>query len=239
MDEAIPDIKQLSNEVIDFYNQRLEVFDGITIYHSPKLRASQTAAVVAEVCVLNQVNAELVEIPALREMRQGRFVIKNNIDGEDYPPLMNAWLAFREKLDRGNLFYRFGDPLIRPSGNVEYPQLLGLFTEYGENQKEFSLRLYAFLRDYLSAKDKKLHIIIAHQATSSRIQRIFNVLTTVPMLNLLKAGDFVSWTERDGVRISIDPACGVVIPKPSANLAVGILEREITYLESVYDSSNG
>jgi hypothetical protein len=48
-----------------------------------------------------------------------------------------------------------------------------------------------------------------------------------------KPGEFVKFLEKKGSRVTIDPACGVVLRKPDQNLIVSILEKEIKYLEGI------
>ncbi|OGN15103.1 MAG: hypothetical protein A3J47_00520 [Candidatus Yanofskybacteria bacterium RIFCSPHIGHO2_02_FULL_43_22] len=238
-EESLPEVRCLADEIVDLYKQQLAgIFSGVRIYHSPRLRASQTANLIFETCVTNLVDTEMVEASALREMGQGEFIIRNNVDSEDYPPLVNAWLAFRKKLSLGHLSYRFGDPILKEDGSAEYPQLLGHFTKYGESQIGFSLRLYRFLHDFLYIRDQRIPIIVAHQATASRIQRIFSVLKAVDETNLPAAGDLVCQLERRGVRASINHACGIVASRPKLNPASKIIEREIQYLESTQRPNN-
>src|SRR3989344_98458 len=69
-EESLPEVRCLADEIVDLYKQQLAgIFSGVRIYHSPRLRASQTANLIFETCVTNLVDTEMVEASALREMR--------------------------------------------------------------------------------------------------------------------------------------------------------------------------
>lgn len=229
--EAAAEIIKLAEEIIDFYAFR-GVYNGIKIYSSIRIRALQTSDILSEAFAQSGISTEIIASEEIREMHQGHFIIKDYIEGDDYSPLVNAWKVFQEKLKEGDILYRFGDPLKQSDGNVKYPALADFFAAYGENQREFSLRLYAFLKNFFSEKSTKLQLIVTHQATVSRIQRIISVLSRAFDADSFKAGDLVHRLERAGDRVSIEPACGVVILKPDIGLSVKILEKELVYLNN-------
>lgn len=230
--ETIIDIVQLALETADLYRQASK-FNGIKIYSSPRIRALQTADVLQTVFANNSIASTVVKVEGLREMGQGHFIIKGHIEGTDYVPLVDAWKAFQERLSKGDILYRFGDPLRQTDSVFKYPAFADLFNTFGENQLEFSLRLYPFLKHFLSEKTQELQIIVAHQAIASRIQKIVSVLRETPAADSFEAGDLSHRLERLGKRISIELACGLVILKPYPDLSMEILEREILYLRDL------
>ncbi|MDD5289966.1 MAG: phosphoglycerate mutase family protein [Patescibacteria group bacterium] len=231
---SIEEVEQLAIEVSKFCSCPDDRNSGVTIFHSPKIRTRQTASIVASFCKLAKIDVNIVMDNDLREMDQGRFIIRNHVDGNDYPPLMQAWSAFQKKMVQSDLLYRFGDPLINRKGEAEFPELLDWFLSFGENQKEFSLRLYRFLSTILLPLKGRIPIIVAHQALASRIQKIFHVLNNADIEHKMEPGYLVCELERTGSRVSLNHACGAVVPKP-INMAhvISILSREIDFLENI------
>lgn len=78
-----------------------------------------------------------------------------------------------------------------------------------------------------------LQVIVGHQASCSRMQRIISAVSQLNNAEDFKSGDFVKFLEKKGSRIPIDPACGVTSRKPDQNMIVSVLEKEIKYLESI------
>jgi broad specificity phosphatase PhoE len=157
-------------------------YDSITIETSPKKRSVESTEIAAE--AMEEVGIKVINAnfrDELREMYQGSFVISPEFfDGDLYMPLENAWQALRREISLGNIDYRFGDPAKDKDGISQYPELEDLFYEFGENQREYTLRLFTFLEKLLETRKKQpptqLPLIIAHQATASRTQRILGAI---------------------------------------------------------------
>ncbi|MEK9178008.1 MAG: phosphoglycerate mutase family protein [Patescibacteria group bacterium] len=226
-----PDIRTLAKQVIKFCGKTRT--KTTRIWHSNRLRAIQTASIIAEEFFSADIPTEMSETVGVREIYQGDFVIKNHTHGNDYKPLVDAWQAWQAKLDASELLYRFGNPNIGESGKAEYPELEGWFEKFGEHQADFSLRVYSFLKEMLECGGDDLHIVIGHQASCSRIQRIMSAAITIANAHDFQSGEFVKFLEKKGTRITIEPASGVVIKKPERSLITSILKKEINYLESI------
>ncbi len=95
-------------------------------------------------------------------------------ENDYFAPLQLAWTAyFSETFNKTspNWNYRFGDPLAL-SGAYKYPELMDHFSEYGENQLEFSIRYYDFvvnLAQRLKNNGDVMTVVIGHQAILARI----------------------------------------------------------------------
>ena len=231
IEETKPDIKLLGSQMV--CRCRVANVRQVKIWHSNRLRAIQTAAIVCEQFFNANMSAEMCETIGVREIYQGNFRIENHIDGMEYKPLVDAWSAWQKKLDACELLYRFGDPLFYEDDTAEFPELTGWFTEFGENQGEFSLRLYTLLERVLMETDNRLQIIIGHQASCSRIQRIFSAMNDLKTVEEFNAGEFVRYLEKKGSRVTIEPACGIIVWKPCRDLALAVLRKEIRYLKSI------
>lgn len=232
INETILDINDLSREIATFF-RTVGQFQEVELFYSPKLRVKQTANILSAVLAENGIRVNHNIISKIRELHQGSFIIKEEIiSGDIYLPLLAAWKSFQEELSLGNLLYRFGDPLL-VDGIYKYPQLLGWFTEYGENQLEFSLRLYNFIESLFSTPSNTLRIIVSHQAIMSRIQRLISAVNNLDKSEVLKDGDFVTKIERTGDRLVVDYSQGVVISKVDTEFILSIVRQELNYLRNI------
>ncbi len=150
----------------------------IQLIASRQLRAEQTADLVA-LALRNTLPAAAVSIRLdnrIRDLYHGRYVIpKNYTSGEKLPALSLATKAYVEQtFTCNNMDYRNGDPL-----NGQYSALEGLFSEFGESQRSFSLRFYAFMDDFLQTVDNNpdtLFVIVAHTATVFRMFELYYLI---------------------------------------------------------------
>ena len=230
-EDTKPDIVTLGKQMIGFckkINAR-----QTQIRHSNRLRAIQTAAITAEEFFTAGIPTEIFETVGVREIYQGDFVIKNHTHGREYKPLMDAWSVWQQRLNACELLYRFGDPIVGVDGKAEHPELVGWFKEFGEHQGEFSLRLYLLLKEVFEETSDSLQIIVGHQASCSRIQRVINATSKLSSTDEFKPGDFVKFLEKSGLRTAIEPACGIVLKKPDRDLIIAVLHKEIDYLRSI------
>ena len=231
--ETIEDVNILSRETADWFKS-WSLFSGVELFYSPKLRVAATADLIAASLTQNGIAVNHNIVSEVKELYQGSFVIKKEfITDGIYFPLLKSWEAFQEELRLGNLFYRFGDPLLQADGTFKYPQLIGWFNRYGENQREFSLRLYYFLESLFSKPTNRLRIIVSHQAILSRIQRLISVCNKLVDYQTIKAGEFVTNLERTGDRLTIDYAQGVVISGINTKLVLNVVKRELDYLREL------
>jgi len=226
-----PDIMILGKQMIEFC--RKIKARQVQIRHSNRLRAIQTAAITAEEFFVAGIPTEIFETGGVREIYQGDFVIKDHINGREYKPLVDAWSVWQQKLDACELLYRFGDPLVGIDGKAEHPELVGWFKKFGEHQGEFSLRLYLLLQEVFEETSDDLQIIIGHQASCSRIQRVINATSKLSSADEFEPGDFVKYLEKSGLRTNIEPACGIISKKPNRDLIIAVLQKEIHYLRSI------
>jgi broad specificity phosphatase PhoE len=226
-----PAIMTLSKQLIRFCG-RIKV-DRIILRHSNRLRTIQTASIIAEELFAIDMPTKIVATAGVQEIYQGDFIIKGHVIGSEYKPLVEAWNAWQNKLDACELLYRFGDPLINSSGKAEFPELVGWFKGFGEHQGDFSIRLYRMLKEVFEDRGDDLQVIVGHQASCSRIQRIISASSNLRSVDDFEPGDFVRFVEKKGSRITIDPASGIVLKKPDKELIISVLEKEIKYLETI------
>lgn len=179
-------------------------------------------------------STEIYEAVGVREIYQGNFkILEDHVHGTEYKPLVDAWTVWQQKLDACELLYRFGDPITDPLGSAQHPELVGWFEEFGEHQADFSLRLYRLLADVFEGVEQGFQMIIGHQASCSRIQRILDAVSKLESEDQFDSGNFVKHLEKQGGRKTIEPACGVVVKKPDRTLMLRVLQKEIKFLESI------
>lgn len=231
LEETKKDVTTLGGQLVEFC--RSIGTTRVVMRHSNRLRAIQTASILAEEMFAAQMPTEMLETAGVREVYQGRFIIRDHVTGTEYKPLVDAWSAWQKKLNACELGYRFGDPLVDGSGRAEFPELRGWFHEFGEHQGDFSLRLYQMMRETFEESTQGLQIIVGHQASCSRIQRIISAALQLGSADDFKPGEFVKFLEKKGSRATIDAACGIVLKKLDRNLMVSILEKEINYLKDL------
>lgn len=225
------DVRTLGKQVVRFC-RKINVRQ-IQVRHSNRLRAIQTSAITAEEFFGAGIPTDIFETAGVREIYQGDFVIENHIHEREYKPLVDAWSVWQQKLNACELLYRFGDPIMGVDGKAEHPELVGWFKKFGEHQGEFSLRLYLLLKEVFEEAGDSLQIIVGHQASCSRIQRVINATSKLSSTDEFKPGDFVKFLEKSGLRTATEPACGIVLKKPDRNLIIAVLQKEIDYLRSI------
>lgn len=153
--------------------------NSIVFITSPLYRAVQTTNLVTQQLKAEKDIEIQIEIDArLSALRHG---IYRELDPASLLKVeSDAWRAFVDQtFNKGNILYRHGDPFIE-EGAVKYPELLDMFTEYGENQLEFTIRTYSFILDIVPTydqycKDGKMMVISSHLAPLLRMNEILNL----------------------------------------------------------------
>ena len=133
---------------------------------SNRLRALHTVEAVSAELSKRLINVTVVTTTdeRIRDLYHGEYTIPESYQpGRKLPAVAIANAAYIDQtFVRKNLDYHNGDPL-----GVTYPQLSGLFSHYGETQREFSIRFYDFVQEFLEKvhHDKDtLYIVVTHTA---------------------------------------------------------------------------
>ena len=223
----------------------------ILIISSPKQRARSTSELIKQ------------EIRSLRDDLRVRIKIDNRFaeldHGEivlpkDYKPrrridfLKDAWSTFWSETftDDGeykNLSYCFGDPIDLGNGQFKYPEINGKFLSYGENYRDFSLRYYEAILEYLKNKHRMKDagmnmVLIAHSATLSILTELLEISSDISNgTTKINTGDLMKtcW-KRYLDRISknnLDLHFGMIKPFYIGEInseIVNLLEKEIKFM---------
>jgi hypothetical protein len=120
--------------------------------------------------------------PRLTGLNHGEFNLGNDYKpGDEFLPDKKAWgIWINETFNKRNLTYRYGDPLLC-NGIAQYPELLNQFTQFGESQLDFSLRVYSFIIDFLNQteSDNSIQLVSSHLAVVLRMAEILAVTNTL------------------------------------------------------------
>lgn len=138
---------------------------------SPQIRAKQTADLVIDGIrkARKDIDMDIFEDKRILDLYHGEYVVPSSYRvGEKLPALGIANKAYTEQtFGHKNIDYRNGDPM-----DGRYPELVGLFSKYGESQREFSLRFYDFIESLIndvSTNNDTLYVIVAHTAIVFRL----------------------------------------------------------------------
>lgn len=164
--KKVPQIASKINERL-IYNEQQRVH----FISSPQLRAQDTLkAVVAELRSKNHEVKITTQIDErIRDLYHGKYTVPGGYQAGDKMPAVGiANKAYvKETFNGKNLDYHNGDVL-----NGRYQELTGLFSGVGETQRNFSIRFYNFIDDFLTLLDRQpdtLYIIVTHTAIVFRI----------------------------------------------------------------------
>lgn len=249
--------RQIAIELIA--NVRQEGQQAMLFISSDRLRTIQTVDLLRD--AIQHLTKGTMKVrhavqPDLAAMYQGEFVLPADYEpGDFYEPLQLATKAWVEETsgEKGNLLYRFGDPVKLPDGGWKYAQLAHHFSQYGESSQECLVRFY---RLALAACDGESRlrgptkvIIVTH----AQLYQIYNSLATVALrlknggLVFTGAGELPAycwglyrerWAANGGDRPSFP-----ILPVPVSSMSGGglarVLGQEIAHLECIAVPKNG
>lgn len=198
-------LDEISNTVLEKVIR--EKKEAIIFVTSPKVRAKQTAALVAE--NIKKSSEERIKVrfsvnEDLRATDQGDFILPADyIPGEVFEGLKLAGKCFDLETHGSdvpggidNIDYRFADPGLQRDGTYKYPELVKYFTSYGESYRESLVRIYSLViatsEKYKKLLNKTEIVVVAH----GQIYHVFRGLLEIQRLVAkgeltLKQGDSV------------------------------------------------
>lgn len=181
----------------------------ICFVSSDQIRASDTANLVKDKIL--QLDPELyvrLDIDSrIKDLYHGEYNVPSDYQiGEKLPALAVSTKCYIDQtFNKRNIDYRNGDVC-----GDRYPELRGLFHSLGENQREFSIRFYNFMADFLSrvkAEPDTLFIVVAHTAIVFR----FFELSLIVDYSQISIGDltFEEWSQAS--RLDRNPSSQIFI----------------------------
>lgn len=230
--ERADEIVHLADEIASFFKEAGN-YTHVRLLHSSKLRAYQTSAVIEQYLSGVNISASRRRVDELRELYQGEMVLTDDQTLQERAAILErAWQAYGVAVEACDFTYRFGDPDIQENGMARYPGLENVFAGYGENQYEFTKRIYEFVRDTMQYDfEGALPVIVAHRATVTKIQRIMGACSILG--ESIEPGDLPT-AERSTPRTKVGHAQGVILPLRRQVVARNVIEREIGLLHATY-----
>jgi len=241
-----------ANDIVNkIYEIRTRKTRKIFFFVSSKLRAKQTFEVVANALTRRAdnkgIDLEIKYSNNLAGQEQGIVNIPAGyVSGDNVPSFGVAREVFvKETYINKNAYYRFGDPLIDETGLVKYPELVGLFMEYGDTGYETLLRhLKSFLkiiRKTIKTSKNELVVVISHTLTTVIFQEIFEILeaneipTNYPGDLLFSLWDIYIKKKEE---ISFDDIVLIQFDSKVVKIGIDLVQREIGVLEEILRLSN-
>ena len=178
-ESATPVAKEIYSKVLR------ENKSAVMFVCSGRKRAVQTAGLVADKLeeMDNNLKIRIVAEERLEAIDQGKFILPVGYKpGEPFPGLSLANKVFSKEvfgLEKGNYLYKFGDPVLLDDGSYKYPELLPYFESYGENNRDFLLRIYELVVETYHKLDKlssKTEVVVV---THAQLYQILRDLSTV------------------------------------------------------------
>lgn len=147
---------------------------GVVFISSPKLRAVETCHLI-ESKLRSDVGGFLKFKVSIDENldahKQGTLILPENYKvGDRFEGLkLAAQIYMLEFLEKKNLHYRFGDPVVQKDGSCLYPELKRFFSDCGESYADSFVRVLRSVVD-ISKKSHKLSksvevVVVAHGLT--------------------------------------------------------------------------
>lgn len=172
--EEIDDLKQFKRDApVDLNHENLIILDQVVdalekkiktenskaliLITSSKLRSVQTTELIAQ--RLKSKLGDLFKIRLSMDSNldapdQGDFLLPENYKpGDFFEGLKVASKTFIDESlgEKGNLQYRFGDPILQNNGSYKFPELAKYFIKFGETYGESLLRV---LNSVIKASEK-------------------------------------------------------------------------------------
>ena len=140
--------------------------DKVIIRHSVKRRAKETAEIIGELLIKNNIDCLCIKDNGLTELNQGIF----NFDGMEHQEkvdfLQSCWDDFENSRKNGDLSHRFGQNKNR-----------SIILKTGENHYEWSIRIANGVLNILNDLEQSYQSInITHRGAILEIQNIIEMI---------------------------------------------------------------
>ncbi len=207
--------------------------ESINIYTSPKRRAIETTDIVEEILTSAAINVERIVLNDLKELYQGEIKNLAFYSHDQQVQIINdSWQAYNIAVRSLDLRYRFGSS--HTDSGTYHTALNGIYSILGENQLEFTVRIYRAYRELLSAPQslEESKVMIAHLATVTKGQRILGVLNS----NTYPYDDHPLYIqEREIETVHANHGEIVTVSQPLGKCAIKALDYEIMRLSQMTD----
>jgi hypothetical protein len=225
-------------------------FGAIFFEVSPKKRTLQTCDMVKDAIRKKETDLKLRvhRNDSLRSIEKGDLVLPEDYEaGDEFEGLVIADRIFKkESIEQKNDLYRYGDPVELEDGTYKYPELLPYFSSPGENNKEYLLRIYQFIKDAYYNLDKSestMFSVITHAQVFHQFQNLSAVAYEIENKGLWpEPGTLprVCWDMYRKYYSDSPPSYDTEIYKLNELLTernMELIQQEIDYLHNLEESS--
>lgn len=238
---------QFAKEIYD--EVKKEDKGAVMFICSSRIRATQTAGLIIE--ELRKMDETLkirkVAEPALANIDQGKFILPPDYkQGDYYAGLDIANKIFAKEVfsPDGDYLYKFGDPILQADNTYKYPELIPYFESYGENYRDFLLRIYEMILE-TSGKVEKLEsktkaVVVTHAQLYQILKDISAVAKMIKNDGIeVRTGDLpkLCWEQyQKRFKEQVKPAYGlnhVSIEDLYDHKIIELLKKEIEYLKTL------
>ncbi len=247
--EIIPGQEELASQFAEeIYDEvKKEGKRAVMFVCSSRIRASQTAELIVD--ELRKIDESLkireVDEPALANIDQGKFILPPDYKQGDYYAgldIANKIFAREVFSPDGNYLYKFGDPILQDDNTYKYPELATYFESYGENYRDFLLRIYEMILD-TSGKVEKLDsktkvVVVTHAQLYQILKDISDVAKMIKTDKLtVSPGDLpkLCWEQyQKRFKEQVKPEYGlnhISIENLYDSKITELLKKEIEYLK--------
>lgn len=192
-DEGIYMAQQMSQKIVQVYMHDHEC-KRVNVYSSNRKRALETAKILRETLSEQNIYNILHIDKGIRELRHGKII---NVDTLSHQEKINglekAWNNFDSERFKGNIQFRFGEPLLSAS-NVLAPDFID--DPYGECQYELSYRINKSLKNIISNIKKRpdeLFILVTHRGIVREIVNIIHSANEKKNFSQNPMNDMCGW----------------------------------------------
>ena len=220
---------------------------AILLLCSTRLRGIQTGQLIAE--QIKQIDPSIKSVlstnEALANMYEGTVHLPDHYKaGDEFPGFSVARGIFGKETfgENPNFLYKFGDPVKLDEG-YKYPELVGCFDEYGENYRDFLVRMFNFIIDTSKNTDRlNNRTKIALVTHSQQYQMFYDIQSVIEDVQTGKLSlapgqlPIICWqryTERVRLEKPVYDVRYIDTDGLYNDNNVKILEQEISYLKNL------
>lgn len=229
---------------------RMGNYNQIDLVHTNKRRSFQTQKLIVDEMKrrpeFDGIKLNILIDNRLEDMYHGEYLVDPcSADDSGLPVSESNDIFLLETFTHNNIFYRRGDPVLQNNGEYKYPSLVGKFSKFGESQIEASIRLYSFLKDFISQyhigdNQSTLPILLGHSLVMIRSYEISTIMKQVKggLLENLGLGNliFEEWKQpiSDVIKKVSSKPYHLSVDFTEAVQTVELLQNELNYLRQLY-----
>lgn len=245
--ELNPENLIILDQIVEALEKKIRTDNSkaLILVTSSKLRSVKTAELIAQILKSKLGDSFKIRFSVdsnLDAPDQGDFLLPENYNpGDFFEGLKVASKIFLDQSlgEKGDLYYRFGDPVLQDDGNYKFPELSKYFVQFGETYGESLSRV---LISVIKASDKfnkfrgTMEIsVIAHGFTFHILRGLSFLAKKVGDENLqIKPGELATklWEvyQQHPVSLKTTPFSSIDFSELGDQQLIQILKNEVEFL---------